>query len=479
MLNPYENAMKQLEQVAELLGDQYSDRAAFDAAIAQLKTSDKVLKTKLTVKMDDGSTKRFPAYRIQHNKARGPYKGGIRFHPGVTEDEVKALSTWMTWKCAVTGIPYGGAKGGVAVDPQQLSQAELERLSRAYARWVAADIGPWTDVPAPDVNTNGQIMAWMVDEWEQVQRERLTAVGLPLQINPLATFTGKPIILGGSEGREEATGYGGVLVLEQLTEQLDMTRKQDVTIAVQGFGNVGYWFAYHADRLGYKVVAVSDSKGAIYVEKGLDPAKTLDCKRATGKLGECLCTNDGSCDMSHGRRLTNEELLELEVDILVPAALENVIHQDNAARIKAKAIIEMANGPITPEADKILAEHGVILVPDVLANAGGVTTSYFEWVQNLHGYTWSHQDVLDKLKPLMDTAFGEMWEMREKTGQPGRMATYMTAVKRVVDAMLLRGNQRTAAADATTSIVANDIADTTDIVPSPAANGKTFAQLDI
>ncbi len=432
--NPHLNAVKQLNQVAKLLEPHYADQATrFAAAVKKLSEPDTVIEGKLKVTMDDGSVKTFQAYRSQHNNARGPYKGGIRFHQGVTLEEVKALSTWMTWKCAVTGIPYGGGKGGVIVDPRSLSTGELQRLSRAYVQLIADAIGPWQDIPAPDVNTTGQIMSWMVDEFETYLKKN----GKLLE-NPRATFTGKPVALGGSAGREEATGLGGVFVLEQLAKNLGLKRKQDITIAIQGFGNVGYWFAYHADQLGYRVVAVSDSRGGVYVERGLDIVKTLECKKKSGSLGECMCV-DGVCDLKHGKVITNEELLELPVDILVPAALENVITAENADRIKAKAIIEMANGPVTPEADQILAKNEVVLVPDVLANAGGVTTSYFEWVQNLQGYSWSHQEVIGKLQPLMETAFEEMWAMKEKTNQPGRMATYMTAVKRVVDAMLLRG----------------------------------------
>lgn len=433
--DPHRNAVKQLEQVAELLKDQYADRPQqFQAAIKRLKTPDRVLETTLEIKMDDGSKQSFTAFRSQHNDARGPYKGGIRYHHNVSKSEVMALSTWMTWKCAVTGIPYGGGKGGIIVDPRQLSAAELERLSRAYARFVADHIGPWTDIPAPDVNTTGQIMTWMVDEYIKARQDK----DMVLPENPQATFTGKPVAWGGSQGREEATGLGGVYVLQRLTKELGYKRNQDVTVAIQGFGNVGYWFAHHADKLGYRVVAVSDSKNGVYVESGLDPVKTLECKKQHGSVADCMCV-DGVCNPAQGKVITNDELLELEVDILVPAALENVISGDNAARIKAKAIIEMANGPVTPEADEILAQRGVVVVPDVLANAGGVTTSYFEWVQNLQGYYWTHAEVLSKLQPLMEQSFDEMWQMSQKTSQPGRMATYMTAVKRVVDAMLLRG----------------------------------------
>jgi glutamate dehydrogenase/leucine dehydrogenase len=434
---PHQNAVDQLNQVAELLRPLYSekDQTRFDAAIKSLAEPAKVVEGKLKIQMDDGSIKEFQAYRSQHNNARGPYKGGIRFHPNVSLEEVKALSTWMTWKCAVTEIPYGGGKGGIVVDPHTLSQNELQKLSRAYARLIAPHIGAWADVPAPDVNTNGQIMAWMVDEVEAWRKEQPHAL---IDTNPLAVFTGKPLELGGSEGREEATGLGGVYVLEQMVAKLGLKHRQDIRIAIQGFGNVGYWFAYHADQLGYRVVAVSDSKGGVHVPDGLDIVKTLECKKKFGSLSQCLCA-DGVCSPELGKVITNEELLELDVDILVPSALENVITEENAARIKAKAIIEMANGPITPEADRLLEERDILVIPDVLANAGGVSTSYFEWVQNLQGVSWSKAEVLAKLQPLMEKAFAQMWEVKERTHQSARMATYIKAVKRVVDAMLLRG----------------------------------------
>lgn len=437
MSNPLANAVKQLEQVAKLLRPQYQDKKRFDAAIDKLKTPDRVIEGELEVKLDDGSIQKFPAFRSQHNNARGPYKGGIRFHPDVTKDEVVALSTWMTWKCAVTGIPYGGGKGGVVVDPKKLSQGELQRLSRAYARLIADYIGPWIDSPAPDVNTNPKIMAWLTDEYQKVTAEK----NKTLNENPLATFTGKPLELGGSQGRDEATGLGGVYILEKLREKLGIKRRQDTMIAIQGFGNVGYWFAHHANKLGYKVVAVSDSKGGVHLPSGINPEKTLACKRKSGSLSKCRC-DDKECNLSAGKTISNRELLELEVDVLVPAALENVIARDNANRIKAKAIIEMANGPVTPAADKILKKKEILVIPDVLANAGGVTTSYFEWVQNLQGYYWSREEVLGKLKPLMESAFDEMWRMMHKvhkTKHDGRLSTYMIAVKRVVDVMLLRG----------------------------------------
>jgi glutamate dehydrogenase/leucine dehydrogenase len=423
MTNPHQNAVTQLRKVAKILRTDYKGREQqFDAAIKKLEEPDKVHKTTLSVKMDDGSTKEFQAFRAQHNNARGPYKGGIRFHPGVTEEEVKALSTWMTWKCAVTGIPYGGGKGGIIVDPKQLSVTELERLSRAYARFLADKIGAWVDVPAPDVNTTGQIMAWMVDEYQQV----LAKQGL-LHENPLATITGKPLELGGSQGRDEATGLGGVFVLEKLAEKMGWSDKSQVTVAVQGFGNVGFWFAKHAADRGYTVVAVSDSKGGTYDAKGLKIDQVLEHKRAKGSVGD------------FAKKITNDELLQLEVKVLVPAALENAIHKDNAAKIKAEVIIEMGNGPVTPEADEMLAKNKVLLIPDILANSGGVTVSYFEWVQNLQGYYWPHAEVIAKLKPLMEDAFEQMWANKEQHQVDGRTGAYLTAVRRVVDVMLLRG----------------------------------------
>lgn len=433
--NPHKQAVTQLEKVAKILIKDYSDqRELFSLAIKKLKQPDRVIEGMLEIVMDNGKKQQFQAYRSQHDDARGPYKGGIRFHPGVTKEEVMALSTWMTWKCAVTGIPYGGAKSGVVVDAKKLSMAELQRLSRAYAKFLVNDIGPWTDVPAPDVGTGGPVMGWMVDEWQKSKQAQSGG----LMENPLATFTGKPLNLGGSQGRDEATGLGGVYVLEKLAQKLAWKRRQDITIAVQGFGNVGYWFAYHADRLGYKVVAVSDSAGGVYLASGLDPVKTLECKKQTGSVQQCMCDRD-KCQVNLGKKITNKELLELEVDVLVPAALESVLTQENAGKIKAKNIIEMANGPTTPEADEIFDKKGILVIPDVLANAGGVTVSYFEWVQNLQGYFWTKDEVLNKLKPLMEQAFEQMWQIKQKLGSSSRIATYAQAVKLVVDALIARG----------------------------------------
>ncbi|NCN06244.1 MAG: Glu/Leu/Phe/Val dehydrogenase [Candidatus Pacebacteria bacterium] len=422
MHNPYQDAVTQLELVAKRLESEYEDKKRFQTAISLLKTPETLHEGMLEITLDSGKKQSFKAFRSQHSNVRGPYKGGIRFHPGVTKEEVKALSLWMSWKTAAVNIPYGGAKGGVIVDPRKLSTTELEQLSRAYVRFLGTAIGPWIDVPAPDVNTTPQIMAWMADEYERMQQESNTA---HLQ-NPLASFTGKPLGLGGSLGREEATGLGGVYILEELAKKLAWKRKQDITIAIQGFGNVGYWFAAHAVTAGYKVVAVSDSKTGIYDPNGLDPVAILASKRKTGQL-------------TAASPLSNQELLELGVDVLVPAALENVITAENAAMIKATTIIEMANGPTTPEADEILAKRNVTVIPDILANAGGVSTSYFEWVQNLSGSYWSKQMVLEKLQPLMTTAFDAIWSLHLAEKTTVRLAAYQVAVRRVIDALFLRG----------------------------------------
>ena len=418
--DPFTNAGQQLAQVGEIL--------KLDAKIlARLAKPDAVHETELEIKMDDGQNKKFKAYRSQHNMAKGPYKGGIRFHPNVSLSEVKALSMWMTWKCAVAGLPYGGGKGGIVVDPKSLSQAELERLSRAYGEWLAEFVGPWLDVPAPDVNTNGEIMAYMLDALIKTKslKERMSVAWQ-------ATFTGKPIALGGSLGREEATGMGGFYTLENLVASRGW-KKSEVSVAVQGMGNVGYWFAKLASEAGYKVVAISDSSGGVYEANGLPIDEVVAYKKATGSLS----------GYKNAKSLTNAKLLELPVSVLVPAALENVIGGENASKIQAKAIIEMANGPVTPEADLILADRQILSVPDVLANAGGVTVSYFEWVQNLSGYYWEKEEVFSKLKIIMDRAYLEMstmWEERIKDlpieKRSLRMAVYATAVERVVAAMV-------------------------------------------
>lgn len=364
--------------------------------------------------------KSFQAFRSQHNDARGPFKGGIRFHPKVSEDEVKALSMWMSVKYATLDLPYGGGKGGVIVDPGKLSLGELERLSKAYAEFIAAYIGPWKDVPAPDVNTDGQTMAWMLEAYEK-------KVGY----HAPATFTGKPIVLGGSLGRNEATGRGGVHILESYAKEKKLNPGK-TTIAVQGFGNVGFWFARLATDAGFKVVAISDSTGAIFDKNGLDIDELAKLKEEFVSFAE-VAKKKGL------KLISNEDLLAQDVDILVPSALENAITSQNVGKINAKTILEMANGPVAPEAEKVLLKRKVDVLPDVLCNAGGVTVSYFEWVQNLQGYAWTEAEVNKKLEEKMKKAYGEVAKVVRERKLSFRMSAYLLAVKRIIDAIMMRG----------------------------------------
>lgn len=365
----------------------------------------------LTITMDNGRKKVFKGWRIQHNSALGPYKGGIRFHKDTVREEVQALGTLMSIKCAVAGLPYGGAKGGIAVDPKTLSKTELERLSRAFATKIAPLIGVDIDVPAPDVNTTPQIMAWMLDEYQKI-----------IGYKSPATFTGKPIPLGGSLGRTEATGRGGVFVLQALIEKLKMKNKK-LTIAVQGFGNVGFYFAKLAVEAGFKIVAISDSKSGVYDKGGIDLNRALKNKKEKGTV-------------SYGKTISNKDLLELDVDVLVPAALENMVNVKNMADIKAGIIVEMANGPLTEEAYEYLAKKGKIIVPDVLSNSGGVTVSYLEWVQGKAGYFWSEKEVNDKLKVMMNKAFEAIWKKSVEKKIPLKQAAFEVAIERISSAMI-------------------------------------------
>ena len=392
----------------------------------------------LEVEMDNGKKRLFTAYRIQHNNNLGPYKGGIRFHQNVSRDEVQALATLMTIKCAVAGLPYGGGKGGIIFNPKEVSVEELKRISKAYARAISPIIGPEIDVPAPDVNTNGLIMKWMGEEYaSQVEESKV-----------LATFTGKPVEYGGTLGRTEATGRGGVIILKALLAKLSpelqvesaswRTKLQDnsltPTVAVQGFGNVGYYFAKIAGEQGMHVTAVSDSKGGVISlnqSKTLDIEKIMHCKKEKGEVAGCYCVG-GVCDIKQGKKISNEELLELPVDILVPAALENVINADNMHKIQAKIIIEMANGPISEEAYDYLTEKGALIVPDVLANSGGVAVSYLEWYQNMEGQTWSEEKVNGKLHTIMESAFEEIWRTYEKRKISLKQAAFETAIGRII-----------------------------------------------
>ncbi len=394
------------------------------AVIQRLIEPEAIHEINFPVTMDTGEVRLFKGFRIQHNSALGPYKGGIRFHPQVSREEVQALATLMSIKCAVAGIPYGGGKGGVIVDPKSLSGKELEQLSRQYASHIAAVIGEDTDIPAPDVNTNGQIMLWMIDEYEKKIGKKSPA-----------TFTGKPVAQGGSLGRTEATGRGGVMVLKALIKALNQNMNQ--TAAVQGFGNVGYYFAEIGTQEGLKIVSVSDSKGGIvkYGKKlellALDIPLVMQCKKEKGSLAGCYCAG-GVCDTRGGQLIANEELLELPVDILVPAALENVINETNMNKIQAKIIVEMANGPITEAAYEYLTKKGIIIIPDVLANAGGVIVSYLEWLQNKKGEQWTEEQVNHKLEEIITKSFREIWEKTLSKKIPMKQAAFETALERIV-----------------------------------------------
>ena len=410
-LNPFEIAQKQIKSACDKLN---ADPAVYEI----LKNPMRVLEVSFPVKLDDGTVKTFIGYRSQHNNAVGPFKGGLRFHPDVTKDEVKALSTWMTFKCSVAGIPYGGGKGGMAIDPKDYSKAELERISKGFATAISPIIGEKVDIPAPDVNTNGQIMSWMVEAYEKVAGKSTKGV-----------FTGKPLEFGGSLARTEATGYGVHLTAKKALAKLNMDVK-GATYAVQGFGNVGFYTAYYAHKDGAKIIAFSNSHVAIYNENGIDMEAVIKDFEENGRI----LTNKG-----YGKDITNAELLELEVDVLAPCALENQITSENADRIKAKVITEGANGPTTPEADEILFKKGIVVIPDILANSGGVVVSYFEWVQNLQSYYWSFEEVQQKEDALLSTAFEDVWALADEYKVDLRNAAYMKSIERISKAMKLRG----------------------------------------
>lgn len=408
-LNVLEIARSQVKTACDRLG---ADPAVYEI----LKNPMRVLEVSFPVKMDDGTTRSFTGYRSQHNNACGPFKGGLRFHPAVCMDEVKALSTWMTFKCSVVGIPYGGGKGGMAIDPRDFSEGELERISRGFAKAIAPIIGEKEDIPAPDVNTNGQIMAWMLDEYSTVTGEFQPGV-----------FTGKPVDFYGSLARTEATGYGvATMAMEAAKKKgIDVS---NVRVALQGFGNVGSYAGMYIEEAGAKVVAVEDHTGTIVNEAGIDMKALMDYN----KEHRCIKGFPGA-DAVEGSVIT------MDVDVLMPCALENQITSANAGDVKAKIVCEGANGPTTPEADAILFANGVTLVPDILANSGGVTVSYFEWVQNLMRYNWTFEEVQDKQKALMVKAFEEIWALAGEHGVDMRTAAYMMSIKRIADAMKLRG----------------------------------------
>ncbi len=416
-LNPFKIAQKQLDEAAELLG---LDEATHEI----LRWPRREYHFTIPVRMDDGSVKVFHGFRVQYNDARGPCKGGIRWHPNETIDTVRALAAWMTWKTALLDLPYGGSKGGVVCNPEEMSEREIERLSRGYIRALGEFIGPEKDIPAPDINTNPQIMAWMMDEFSKLKGYNIPGV-----------ITGKPIPLGGSLGRLDATARGGMYVLREAAKSLGITLK-NAKVAIQGYGNVGS-FAHKlvSELFGAKVIGIGDVEGAVYCEDGFDYDTISKNMKKPGIVPKDL---PGSKFLGEGTE-GNKELLELPVDILIPAAIEDVITKDNADRIKAKIILELANGPTTPEADEILHRNGKFVIPDFLANAGGVTVSYFEWVQNITGSYWSLEEVQEKLDKKMTKAFNDVYTLyKEKKVHP-RLAAYLVAVQRVVEAMKLRG----------------------------------------
>ena len=414
-VNVFEMAQSQVKNACVKLGME-------PAVYELLKEPMRVIEVSIPVKMDDGSIKTFKGFRSQHNDAVGPTKGGIRFHQNVSRDEVKALSIWMTFKCSVTGIPYGGGKGGIIVDPSTLSQGELERLSRGYIDGIYKLIGEKVDVPAPDVNTNGQIMSWMVDEYNKLTGQ-----------SSIGVITGKPVEFGGSLGRTAATGFGVAVTAREAAAKLGIDMKK-AKIAVQGIGNVGSYTVLNCEKLGGTVVAMAEwckSEGsyAIYNENGLDGQAMLDYMKEHGNL----------LNFPGAKRISLEEFWASDVDIVIPAALENSITKEVAESIKAKLVCEAANGPTTPEADEVFAERGIVLTPDILTNAGGVTVSYFEWVQNLYGYYWSEEEVEQKEEIAMVKAFESIWKIKEEYNVTMREAAYMHSIKKVAEAMKLRG----------------------------------------
>ena len=408
--NPYEVARAQLRRVADTFD-------VDESLVRVLERCKKGIVVSIPTRMDDGSIMVFEGYRVQHNTARGPSKGGIRYHPDVTLDEVRALAMWMTWKCALTGIPFGGAKGGIACDPKSMSKGELERMTRRYASEIVNEIGPEIDIPAPDVNTSGETMSWLFDTYSMNKGHSV-----------LGVVTGKPLVIGGSLGREEATSRGALFAVRETLKRLD--RNFDgLTCVVQGFGNVGSYLARFLHEQGAKVIGISDSAAALYNVKGIDVPAAFAWKRERGTLS----------GLPGAQVIDPEEMLELECDVLAPCALEQVVTGENADRIKATIVCEGANGPLTPEADAILEDKGVVILPDILANAGGVVVSYFEWVQGLQQYFWKEQEVNARLDDIITRAFAETWQLHEARDLPMRVAAYGLAVQRVAEATTTRG----------------------------------------
>ena len=410
VISPYDVAVAQFDEAADRLGLSQAMRAI-------LRKPKRELSVNFPVRMDNGDVEMFTGYRVQHNINRGPAKGGIRFSPGVSLDEVRALAMWMTWKCAVVGIPFGGAKGGVICDPHQMSRAELERLTRRYTTEISTLIGPDSDIPAPDMNTNPQVMSWIMDTYSMHKGYSVPAV-----------VTGKPLAVGGSEGRLEATARGVRVVTSEAMRDLNM-KPEDCAVVIQGFGNVGSITARLMSEMGCKVVGLSDISGGVYNPRGIDVSRALRHSKEHGSLA----------GLSGTESVTNGELLELPCDILIPAALENQLTRSNALRVKARLVVEAANGPTTPEADLILNERGIIVVPDILANAGGVTVSYFEWVQDLQRFFWSESEINSRLQTIMVNSYQAIHEKANEQQVNLRMGAYLLAVSRVAEATELRG----------------------------------------
>ena len=411
----FSDALKQLDQAVKYVSLEKD-------TVDRLRNPKEIHIVSIPLRRDDGSLSIFRGYRVQHDDTCGPTKGGIRFHPDTNLDEVQSLAFWMTMKCAVVGLPFGGGKGGIRINPKELSQLELEKLSRGYVRALSDVIGPERDIPAPDVYTNPTIMGWMADEYSIISRKQQPGV-----------ITGKPISLGGSLGRGDATARGGFYILESLKDKLKIAKKQP-TVAIQGYGNAGYHFACLAKAAGYKIVAISDSKGGVYNPEGIDPEAQYAYKMKH-KMLEVHQT------MPKEREITNQELLELEVDILVPSALENQITSSNADKIKAKVILELANGPITFDADNTLFQKGITVIPDILANAGGVTVSYFEWVQNRTGDYWPLEKVHTRLNNLISSEAAKIFDLKEEKNCSMRTAAYVKALERVGSAIEAKGSQ--------------------------------------
>ncbi|GDX62237.1 glutamate dehydrogenase [Candidatus Levyibacteriota bacterium] len=409
--NPWLQAQSQMMKISSLLNIP-------KLLISRLTEPDRLISVSLPLQKDDGSVEILRGFRSQHNNILGPYKGGLRYHPSVSEDEVKALSLWMTMKCALINVPFGGGKGGITINPKSLSEKELERLTKLFTNRLSLVIGPRIDIPAPDVNTNSETMKWIVEEYSSI-------IG---SITP-AVVTGKPIESGGSLGRSEATGLGGAYALLEILREKGINPKK-CTAAVQGFGNVGYHVAQFLHEEGVRIVAVSDSKEGIFAKEGLSPEITLNCKKEKGCLSECYCI-ESICNSTNGIKITNDELLELSVDILIPSALENVITSENAHKINAKIILEMANGPVTSDADVILQEKNVIIIPDILANSGGVFVSYLEWYQNIEIIRYTKDEVFDRLKKQMQQVVKEVITAKEENSITLRDASYVVAIKRI------------------------------------------------